>query len=236
MKKHFAIFAILATILLVTTVLANNSTSFNELDSDIKEFVKDVAQKKGIEENSILDINKVELDELPNEVKLENIDETNLALYEIEIENSDKPVFVLTVSEETFTETIKQFTRKMMINYGHSGKLTESSFLKTSTGVISSEEKGYVMMRDGSITGLSTNLEAIEGVGEIEIIIYKNSKEIGFRNTIAIESEGIKKDYDTQSENTVQFESGDIISIYAKINGDIQIKDITTLIEISTLE
>ena len=47
-------------------------------------------------------------------------------------------------------------------------KLVDSTFLNTGTGVEASLEKGYVMMRSGSITGLSTNLEVLSGNGEIE--------------------------------------------------------------------
>jgi hypothetical protein len=91
------------------------------------------------------------------------------------------------------------------------------------------------MLRKGSITGISTNLEAIKGSGEIQIIIYKNNERIGFGNLVDISDSGIKKDYDIQSRDIVEFEQGDIISVYVKIQGEITWKDAITMIEISTL-
>ena len=91
-------------------------------------------------------------------------------------------------------------------------------------------------MRKGSITGISTNVEILSGEGEVEFIIYRNKESVGFRNTLNAGLSGVKSDYDIQSEGVVTFESGDVISIYAKVTGDVIFKDATTLIEIATLE
>jgi len=126
----------------------------------------------------------------------------------------------------------------MILNFGHDGEVGESLFLETATGVQTSEEKGYVMMRSGSITGLSTNLEVIETteLGEVEIIIYKNSEPVGFRNGVLGNSTGIMKDYDTVSIDTIAFEPGDVISVYTEVSENVIIKDVITIMEINIFE
>jgi len=123
---------------------------------------------------------------------------------------------------------------KMLLNFGSKGEVSESSFLNSATGVEGSLEKGYVMMRDGSITGLSTSLEVFSGEGSVETIIYINGEPAGFRNTIVGDSVGVKKDYDTQSLGVVKFEKGDVISAYVKTEGNIVVKDVINLVEIFT--
>jgi hypothetical protein len=91
-------------------------------------------------------------------------------------------------------------------------------------------------VRDGSVTGLSTNLEVLNGEGSIEVMIYVNGQPIGFRNTIYADSSGVKTDYDTQSFGVVNFKKGDVISAYVKTDGDIAFKDVINLIEISTVD
>jgi hypothetical protein len=106
--------------------------------------------------------------------------------------------------------------------------------MKTATGVDGSLDKGYVMMRSGSITGISTDIETLKGNGDVEIIIYRNGEAIQFGNTFVVDSNGIKKDYDVQSKETVPFEAGDTISAYVKSSDGISWKDATTLVEITT--
>jgi hypothetical protein len=120
------------------------------------------------------------------------------------------------------------------LNFGFNGETSKSEFMKTATGVDGSLEKGYVMMRSGSVTGISTNLETLAGRGSIEIIIYRNGKAIQFGNTFVVDSVGIKKDYDVQSKGTVSFEAGDVISAYAQSSDGVSWKDATTLVEITT--
>ncbi len=100
------------------------------------------------------------------------------------------------------------------------------------------------MMREGSITGLSTSLEVVEGApkegvpssegkGEIEILIYKNGERVGFENMLNGDL-GVKKDYDVQSNGVVTFEPGDVISVYANAEDGLIWKDVITIIEITT--
>jgi len=233
MKKLFVILGICMTLLLAGGVLAENMV----VSDDVKTFVKDVVKEKGINKENIKSVEKVDFEDLPEEVKLENIDETNLALYKVDY-GEERPVFVITVSDSTFKKTLKDIANKMILNFGHDGEVGESLFLETATGVQTSEEKGYVMMRSGSITGLSTNLEVIETteLGEVEIIIYKNSEPVGFRNGVLGNSTGIMKDYDTVSIDTIAFEPGDVISVYTEVSENVIIKDVITIMEINIFE
>jgi len=136
-------------------------------------------------------------------------------------------------------KVIRQF-----LQFGFDGEMT-SGFLETATGVEGSLEKGYVMMRPGSITAMSTNLEIVtigvpkedvhsgEGNGQIEIIIYKNGEQIGFGNSLEGDL-GIKKDYDVQSNGVVTFEPGDLISVSANSKEGFVWQDVITMIEITT--
>ena len=219
--------------LLAGGVLAENMAT----SSDVENFVKEVIKDKGINKENIKSVEKVDFNDLPEEVNLQNIDETNLAMYEVDY-GEEKSVFVITVSDNTFKKTLKEIANKMILNFGFDGELSNSAFLETATGVQTSEEKGYVMMRAGSITGLSTNLEVLEAtdVGEVEIIIYKNSEPIGFRNAVLVNSTGIVKDYDTISKDTITFEPGDVISVYTEVGENIIIKDVITIMEINIFE
>jgi len=169
------------------------------------------------------------------------IGDANLALYEVDV-GEEKPLFVITYSDKIFQETSIKETYKTysrtFLNFGFAGEMSGPEFLKTSTGVEGSMNQGYVMMRKGSITGISTNLDIIKenNLGKIEIIIYKNGKPIGFGNMLSAVSSGVKKDYDLQSKDTVIFESGDIISVKVNFQENIIWKDVTTIIEITTLD
>jgi len=92
------------------------------------------------------------------------------------------------------------------------------------------------MMRSGSITGISTNLDVAKesADGRIEIIIYKNGEAISFSNMIDASSVDTKKDYDVQSKDVVTFEAGDVISAYVKGEGDIAWEEVITMVEITT--
>ena len=219
--------------LLAGGVLAENLV----VSENVEEFVKEVMKDKGINKENIKSVEKVDFADLPDEVKLENIDDTNLAMYEVDY-GEERSVFVITVSDTTFKKALKEIANKMILNFGHEGEIGGSVFLDTATGVQTSEDKGYVMMRYGSITGLSTNLEVLEAtdVGEVEIIIYKNSEPVGFRNGVLVNSTGIMKDYDTISKDTITFEPGDVISVYTEVGENIIIKDVITIMEINIFE
>lgn len=229
MKKIFIALSLVIVLLMLSGVFAQ---------ADIKEqkdFIKKIIEKRGINEAEIDNITQVDMNELPKEVNIKNITDSNIALYKVDTKNN-KPAFVITFSAKGFKKilTPSVYYTTSLLNFGIGGERNNSVFLKTATGISGNLNKGYVMLRKGSITGISTNLEAVQGSGEIQIIIYKNNEEIGFGNLVDVSSSGIKKDYDIQSRNIVEFESGDTISVYAKVKGEITWKDAITIIEIST--
>lgn len=230
MKKLFAIFGILVIVFLATSVVAEGVL----VSSETQQVVKDVMNTKGINQSSIKAIKQIDLKNLPDKVKLENIDTNNLALYEVNVSGEETPVYVITASDNKIKSLISKFTKKMFLNFGFGGEFSESTYLKSAVGVLGSLDKGYVMMRDGSVTGISTNLEGVKGEGSVDILIYKNRELVGFKNSFDIRGSGIYNDYDTISENTLSFYPGDIISLYVQIEGNITIKDVNTLLEVET--
>lgn len=233
MKKSLFAIAIVFSLIMITGVIAETGVLSKEIESTVEKALKE----KGLGQENVKSVKKVNFEELPKQINIKDIDQTNLAMYEVDM-GTENPVFVLTVSEEAFVGmTEKEVINKMLLNFGLKEKNSESQFLESAVGITGSEEKGYVMMRDGSINGISTNLEILEGSeGDLEIIIYKNSKEIGFRNLLDANTPGIKTDFDTQIGETIKFEAGDIISLYLKVNGNVIYKDVNTLIEISTFK
>lgn len=231
MKKVFAVF-IMTFVLLGATAFAQEIS----IDADAKDFVGEVAVAKGVDKNKIRGVKELDMNALPEKVNLKNIDNNNLALYEIEVENETEPVYVITASSKFFKKTVRAFSNKMLLSFGFNGEILQSSFLKTSTGVVTSGEKGYVMARDGAISALSTNLEIIENTNNsiIEVIIYKNSERVGFRNTFVSGEPGVYSDYDTLSSETVLFEKGDVISIEVIVPENAKVRDVITLLEIET--
>ena len=231
MKKIFAVFVIGIFLLAASGVFA-------ESEEEKDDFVKKVAEKKGISETEIKNITEINFTNLPKEINLENIDDTNLAIFKIEL-IGDKPVFLITFSGKTIEKISSTSTQvsysTSLLPFGKNEETSESTFLKTPLGVQGSLDKGYVMLRKGSITGISTNLESVDGEGEIQIIIYKNGKVVGFRYSIDVSFNSIKKDYDIQSREIVTFNAGDIISVQvnSRNNEDITWKAVITIVEIS---
>jgi hypothetical protein len=251
--KLFAILGICTVILLITTVFIRaDSAQLNNIvaevasektdgsvSEDVSSYVADFIEKKGIDSNEINNISKVDFDSLPKEVNIENVNDANLAIYQIDYNKSgsvqDK-IFVVTYAVEKLAsqgDLIIAQDKREFLNFGIGGEVISSRFLNSATGVEGGLEEGYVMMRSGSITGISTNLELLNA-GNAEIIIYKNGNPVQFGNTFISDSDGIKKDYDVQSKGTVSFEAGDTISAYIQSSEGTKVKDITTLVEITT--
>ncbi len=236
MKKRF-IFLTIGIILLAVSGVFALSIELIELSPELQGYVTSVVEKQGITTDKVTSVTKVDFNNLPEEIKLENIDETSLAIYQIDVVDG-KPVYVITISDEIFKKTLETIDlKRSYLDFGLEGAAIGSTFLDTSTGVLTDLEKGYIMMRDGSITGISTNLEIVNASKEalIEIIIYKNGKPLGFGNTLSAASSGVKTDYDILSEGTILFESGDVISVYLKSEKSTVVwKDVITMIEITT--
>ena len=238
MKKVLFIGVLLA-VLLVMGVFAASSTQ--GVGKEVSDFVDNFVKKRGIQSESIKSITPVDFNALPKEVNIENVGDTNLAIYEINYSesNQDKKVYVITYSVEQLRaqgDLIVAQDKRNFLDFGFSGVMRETGFLETSTGVETSVAKGYVMVRDGSITAVSTNLEVIQSnLGQIEIVVLKNGEPISFGNTISTDSLGVKKDYDVQARDIVSFQAGDVISVVARKTGDVAWRDVITIVEITTV-
>jgi len=218
---------------------AVDNAAGTDVGPEVTGFIEDFVEKRGIDPNNIENIQSVDFDALPKEVNIENVGDHNLGVYEVDYSNEKQQpekIYVVAYSVEKLAaqgDIIVAQDKRNFLTFGHGGEMS-SGFLETATGVTTSLEKGYVMPRDGSITAVSTNLEVLEGLGNVEIIVYKNGEQVSFGNTLDAGVSGIKKDYDVQSKNTVQFNAGDIISVYAKAEGDVVWKDVITIVEITT--
>lgn len=206
------------------------------VSEDVEIFVKDVAQKKGLNEEDVEEVTEVNLTNLPEQINFENIDETNIALYQLKVKNETEPLFIITAGEKLIERQEKVFSNKFLLNLGLAEEIVDDTFLKTSAGVKTSLEKGYVMTESGSVTGLSTSLEVTSAnAGDmIEILIYINGKEVGFRNTFIIDETGTMIDYDSVSQNTIKFSEGDVISLKVLLSEGVKVKDINTLLELTS--
>jgi hypothetical protein len=216
-----------------------NITS-GDLGEKVSGYVQEFASKRGIDPGNIEGVRQVDFESLPKEVNIKNVGDNNLAIYEVNYSenNKDKNLYVITYSVDKLRaqgDLIVASDKRNFLDFGNSKVMTELGFLQTSAGVETSEAKGYVMVRDGSITAISTNLEVIQAnPGMIEIVLLKNGQAISFGNTFSTDSLGVKKDHDVQAKDVVDFEAGDVISVLVKKSGDVSWRDVITLVEITT--
>jgi hypothetical protein len=257
MKKILSIFVLMIFVLASAGVFAGNGNGsppdspgnpsedeggLSEEELNL-EYVQNFINKSGISPENILQIEEADYENFSSGINIQNLNSQNFAIYEISfLDNSgeEKNVFVLSYSSENLVspeESSVSSSNRQFLNFGYEGIKNSSTFLKTSTGIQTGSLKGYVMTRSGSITGLSTNLESLtNSSGTIEIIVYKNGEEVGFRNVINSNSVGSKKDYDIQAIGNLDFDAGDLISVYLLLVGEEEIvwKDVITLLEITT--
>ncbi len=240
MKKIF-VFSVIA-ILLIVGVFAASSAAGANVSDDVSKFVGDFVKKRGIAQEDIKGVSQVDFNSLPKEVNIKNVGDSNLAIYEVNYSqgSQEKKVYVVTYSVDQLRaqgDLIVASDKRNFLDFGHSGVMSNSGFLETATGVETSTAKGYVVPRDGSITAVSTNLEVIQAnAGQIDIIVLKNGRPISFGNTISTDSLGVKKDYDIQGKDTVNFQAGDVISVAVKGTGDVSWRDVITMVEITTAD
>lgn len=240
--KKILIFAFVMILLIVSVFAASSAagTSVGGVGSEVSGFINDFVKKRGIDNNSVKDIKKVDFNSLPKDVNIKNVGDSNLAIYQVDYNNGSETnqVYVISYSVEQLRsqgDLIVAQDNRAFLDFGHSGVMGETGFLETSVGVETSQAKGYVMPRDGSITAVSTNLEVVQAnTGQIEIVVLKNGNSVSFGNTLSTEFIGVKKDYDVQSKDTVTFRAGDVISVLAKKTGEVSWRDVITEIEITT--
>ncbi|MFA5019973.1 MAG: hypothetical protein WC533_02645 [Candidatus Pacearchaeota archaeon] len=230
MKKRGVIVACLILILSAgafAEVLSDNSVS-----SEVKNYIGSFMEKGGIAKDKVKTINQIDQSNLPDDVEIKEIENNQVGIYQVNYtdEQEEKSLFVITYSADEFKKKQTIVKNIQQLYFGYSGTSEESLYLKTSAGVTSGENKGYVMLSKGSITGISTSLDIISGDGKIEIKVYKNGEDTGFSNTF-YSSDSANIDYDLQSENIVTFNAGDVISVYLEKTGGMVFGDATTIVE-----
>jgi len=231
-KEVFGLFLVVLILLISAGVFAETITD-GAISDDVEKYIESFVIKGGIEKGKIKNVKEVDLNELPDEVKIKEINDNSIDIYELDYatDKEDKKLFVITYSTDEFEA--KQLDAKSVsyFDFGYAGNSSVSEFLETSTGVVSGEDNGYVMMRAGSITGVSTSLE-LEGDGAILIQIYKNGEDTGFENKVSTDDNRFI-DYDLQSEDIVMYEAGDVIAVYIKVIGDVTWSNVVTEVEIT---
>ena len=241
-KKYISLFTILLVVLLLTGVLAQvaDVAGISKIKGPIsKREVKGYIEEKYPEIN-VHEVNEVDLENPPSGIDIAKVEDTEIAIYEInysapdlETQNlEEKKIFV--VSASGLQQAVPKPVSINYLQFGSSEEMESSGFLDTATGVTSSAEAGYVMMREGSITGLSTNLEIISAdENPIKITIYKNGKDTGLTNYIDATSTGVQIDYDLESEQIDNFAPGDVISVKVECDGNAKWANVITMVEIT---
>lgn len=210
-----------------------------EISDWVYDYIYKFIAKMDISPDDVVSISLVDFDNLPSSVNLGSIsDGSGLAIYEVafDIGSGLKKVYVVTYSldEVDSQDDVFPTSKRQFLNFGLAGKTKKSIFLLTATDVETSVEKGYVMMRDGSITAMSTNLDILKAGENVEVVIYINGEPAGFGNMLSGDEVGVKNDYDVISDNTVEFTAGDVVSVYLDLDKGVRLRDVTTLVEITT--
>lgn len=208
------------------------SVSDSSVSKEVGDYIKGVLDE-GNNGNSVKNIKKVDVNNLPDDVEIKQVDKNNVGIYQVDYQDSNsdsKQVYVVTYSTDNL-EAKTSGKNVQYFSFGSNLAVSGSDYLYTSSGAKSGGDVGYVMMRPGSITGISTSLAVNSGDGNLEIKIYKNGKDTGFSNLISTQS-GKKVDYDTQSEELVTYEAGDVISVYVLTSDEeINWERVVTLVE-----
>ena len=234
MKKEVLLSVLVILFIFSAGVLAQEVTkeglTQEEVDNFITEFVEDT---NFIDEGKVENINEVDQSDLPEDIQVQDIDENNLGIYEVNFTDDlgeKKKVFVVTYATNEFKKKEVSITKNVQYLYfGISDEMDESSYLETSSGVKTGKQIGYVMLRSGSITGISTSLE-VSGAGKLLVKVYKNGEDTGFHNLITTEGKS-NIDFDLQSEDILNYQPGDIISVYVQQFGTVDWNNVVTSVE-----
>ena len=133
MKKIF-VFSVLV-ILLIVGVFATSSVS-SDVGEEVSDFVDSFVSKKGIASENIKEIKQVDFNDLPKEVNIENVEDTNLAIYQVDYSesNQDKKVFVIAYSVDqlrTQDDLIIASDKRNFLDFGYGGVMGNSGFFRS---------------------------------------------------------------------------------------------------------
>ncbi|PIN94359.1 hypothetical protein COU53_03875 [Candidatus Pacearchaeota archaeon CG10_big_fil_rev_8_21_14_0_10_30_48] len=231
MKKEVLLSFLVILLVLSAGVLAQEIS--NTIDATTEKFVKGFVEKSDIAKNGeVKSVNSVNQSNLPDDLEIKEINENNLGIYEVNFTDEvgfPKKIFVVTFATNDFKKKEAPMKNVQNLYFGLSTESSKSDYLETSTGVKTGEQIGYVMLREGSVTGISSSLE-LSGKGKLLISVYKNGVDTGFYNLI--DSDGKTAiDFDLQSENVVTYSPGDIISVYVQKSGSVSWNNVVTTVE-----
>ena len=200
------------------------------ITEEVSKYIEYFIEKEGVTSENVDKITEIDQSNLPAGADLRQIDKNNIGIYEVNYtkEGVAKRVFVVTYSTNEFEGTGGGKTIQSYV-FGYGGIANESDYLDSTTGVKTGVENGYVMLRQGSVTGISTSME-LSGKGSVYVKVYKNGEDTGFGNLISSEDKQ-KIDYDLQSEGVITFEPGDILSVYVEIAGEAEWGNVITTVE-----
>jgi hypothetical protein len=200
----------------------------SDVNDESSAYISSFLGKGGINPGEIKDVRSVDQSELPDGIDIKEISENQLSIYEakIEKEGTEKNLFIITYSTDKFLPKKEIQTKSIAyLNFGKKNIQSSSEFLDSFSG----SELGYVMVREGSITGISTNTE-LSGTGFLRVKVFLNGEDTGFENLIVSEG-GNEVDFDSQSEGIVTFYPSDVIQVYVESN--LNVNEIVSLVEIT---
>ncbi|MAG07214.1 hypothetical protein CMI46_00150 [Candidatus Pacearchaeota archaeon] len=231
MKREVLLLVLVGLFIFTAGVLAQEVGEVSLKEEFVEEFVEDTNFVDSGEVNSVAQINQ---SELPEDIQIQDIEENSIGIFEVNFTESDtqeeKKVFVVTYATNDFKKKAVAITKNVQnLFFGMAESQVISAYLETANGVQTGEDSGYVMMRDGSVTGISTTLE-VSGKGKLFISVYKNGEDTGFHNLISTDGDG-EIDFDLQSEDVVKYRPGDVISVYVRQSGEVSWNNVVTMVE-----
>ena len=130
--KVFALyFAIFAIVFIASGVVAESVG----LSSSAQKVVEDILSNKGINPDDVESVEEVTFDNLPSQIDVENIDDTNLVVYEVKPLEGNS-FFVVTASDRNIKQqkAVAGIARYVM-DFGYNGAMAGDGFLRTAVGV-----------------------------------------------------------------------------------------------------
>lgn len=260
-KKNLFVISILLILLLGIMITAQGAEKIRDkiassIADNADKYIEKFVDRKKIDVESITNVTELNFENLPPEINVGDVKDSNIAFYEIDFEQQGKSDKLFVVSYltnglqlitpfETKNVTLPSKTAitsapqiPVSMNFGFAGEMTKSGFLDSFEGEIGSIEKGYLMADDGDIANVSTNLEVYEVTGDktIRITLYKNGAPTSLATSFLIDPDKLIVNPNTRSyfvygilsRGNVPFKKGDIISVYVTISEDVVLKSIAT--------
>lgn len=183
-------------------------------------YIRSLTEKQGIE--NISNITKLDKSFLPDEIDVSNIEENQVGIYEIEYDDFGilRNIFVVSYISDEVVEVFREPVENSFYFTFNKNNLSFSSFVGS-----------YVMLKSGSITGLSSFV-SLSGNGKVFLYVYRNGESINFFNEIS-SGEVDTIDFDLQSVGLNEFDEGDILSLYIVLEGEVSIDEVSSILKVT---